>query len=31
MGVEDREACLQFGSFAGNASGLNPWGNDEDW
>ncbi|VDC04539.1 unnamed protein product [Peniophora sp. CBMAI 1063] len=25
-----RAACLQFGSFAGNASGLNPWGNDED-
>ncbi|KZV71090.1 carboxylesterase [Peniophora sp. CONT] len=25
-----RPACLQFGSFAGNSSGLNPWGNDED-
>ncbi|VDC00182.1 unnamed protein product [Peniophora sp. CBMAI 1063] len=26
-----RQACLQFGSFAGNASGLNLWGNDEDY
>ncbi|KAI0030037.1 carboxylesterase [Vararia minispora EC-137] len=25
-----KSACLQFGSFDGNASGLNPWGNSED-
>lgn len=25
-----REACMQVGSFEGNAEGLNPWGNSED-
>ncbi|KAF3401238.1 Carboxylesterase 4A [Talaromyces pinophilus] len=25
-----REACMQVGSFEGNADGLNPWGNSED-
>lgn len=25
-----RQACMQVGSFEGNAAGLNPWGNSED-
>lgn len=25
-----RQACMQVGSFDGNADGLNPWGNSED-
>ncbi|KAE8556169.1 hypothetical protein TMatcc_003500 [Talaromyces marneffei ATCC 18224] len=25
-----RQACMQVGSFEGNAQGLNPWGNSED-